>query len=141
MENKIEASCWIKSKNQLMTTKKTSTGVQGGVFKALQDYLDLGDLPSFKAVPPLAAGIAMRGETCWALIAGLMAIGIVTASEQSEDANAFINSLSVGFKLARKLEKEFGSTSCTKIQTDKLGKFYNLADLKQYKAFIEAGVT
>jgi len=74
--------------------EKEFHGCSRCVFKSLQDYLDLGDVSSFKASTPLAAGIAMRGETCGALVAGLMAIGIVTASEQFEDANAFTNSLS-----------------------------------------------
>ncbi len=40
---------------------------------------------------------------------------------------------------AQGYEKEFGTTNCTKIQTDRLGRFYSLADPEQYKAFIEAG--
>jgi C_GCAxxG_C_C family probable redox protein len=119
--------------------EKEFHGCSRCVFKPLHEYLDLGDLPAFKASTPLAAGIAMRGETCGALVAGLMAIGIVTASEQFEDVNAFTNSLATGFRFARKFEKEFGTLSCTKIQTNRLGKFYNLADPEQYKAFIKVG--
>ncbi len=40
---------------------------------------------------------------------------------------------------AHRYEKEFGTTNSTKIQTDRLGRFYSLADPEQYKAFIEAG--
>ena len=81
----------------------------------------------------------MRGETCGALIGGLLDVGIVTAKEDLKDSNALNSSLAAGFRLAKKVEKEFGSTSCTKIQTDRLGRFYSLADPEQYKAFIEAG--
>ena len=109
------------------------------VLKPLQDHLDLGDDASLKASTPLAAGVAMRGETCGALLGGLLAVGIVTASEDLKDVNALTNSLASGFRLARIVEKEFGTTNCTKIQTDKLGRFYSLADPEQYKAFIEAG--
>ena len=119
--------------------EKEFHGCSRCVFKALQDYLDLGDVPSLKASTPLAAGIAMRGETCGALIGGLLAVGIVTAKEDLKDSNALNNSLAAGFRLARKVEKEFGTTNCTKIQTDRLGRFYSLADPEQYKAFIEAG--
>ena len=87
----------------------------------------------------MAAGVAMRGETCGALLGGLLAVGIATASEDFQDVNALTNSLASGFRLARIVEKEFGTTNCTKIQTDKLGRFYSLADPEQYKAFIEAG--
>ena len=109
------------------------------VLKPLQDNLDLGDEASLKASTVLAAGVAMRGETCGALLGGLLAVGIATASEDLKDVNALTNSLAAGFRLARKVEKEFGTTNCTKIQTDRLGKFYSLADPEQYKAFIEAG--
>ena len=109
------------------------------VLKPLQEHLDLGDDESFKASTPMAAGVAMRGETCGALIGGLMAVGLAFASESMDDADALINALAAGFRLARKVEKAFGTTNCTKIQTDQLGRFYSLADPKQYQAFIEAG--
>ena len=35
------------------------------VLKPLQDHLGLGDDSSLKASTTLAAGVAMRGETCW----------------------------------------------------------------------------
>jgi C_GCAxxG_C_C family probable redox protein len=109
------------------------------VIKPLQDHLGLGDDQSLKASTPMAAGVAMRGETCGALLGGLMAVGMATASEDMGDADALRNSLAAGFRLARKVEKEFGTTNCTRIQTDRLGRFYNLADPEQYQAFIKAG--
>ena len=109
------------------------------VLKALQDHFELGDGNSLKASTPLAAGVAMRGETCGALLGGLLAIGIVTAQEDLKDSNALNNSMAAGFRLARKVEREFGTTNCTKIQTDRLGRFYSLADPEQYNEFIEAG--
>lgn len=109
------------------------------VLKPLQDHLGLGDDSSLKASTTLAAGVAMRGETCGALLAGLLAVGIVTANEDLKDTGALTDSLVSGFRLAKKFEMEFGTTNCTKLQADKLGKFYSLADPEQYKAFIEAG--
>lgn len=109
------------------------------VLKPLQDNLNLGDVASLKASTPLAAGVAMRGETCGALLGGLMALGVDIASEDLRDVNALTNTLAAGFRLARNVEKAFGTTNCTKIQTERLGRFYSLADPEQYKAFIEAG--
>lgn len=94
------------------------------VLKPLQDHLDLGDEASLRASTPLAAGVAMRGETCGALLGGLLAVGMATAENDFEDANALADSLAAGFRLAKKVEKEFGSTNCTEIQTKKLGRFY-----------------
>jgi C_GCAxxG_C_C family probable redox protein len=119
--------------------EKEFHGCSRCVLKPLQDHLNLGNDASFKASTPLAAGVAMRGETCGALLGGLMAVGMATASEDMTDADALRNCLAAGFRLARKVEKEFGTTNCTRIQTDKLGQFYSLADPEQYEAFIEAG--
>ena len=69
----------------------------------------------------------------------MLAVGIITAQEDLKDSNVLNNSLAAGFRLARKVEKEFGTTNCTMIQTERLGRFYSLADPEQYKAFIEAG--
>jgi len=68
--------------------EKEFHGCSRCVFKALQDHLDLGDGPTLKASTPLAAGVAMRGETCGALLGGMLAVGIVTAEEDLKDSNA-----------------------------------------------------
>jgi C_GCAxxG_C_C family probable redox protein len=109
------------------------------VLKPIQDHLKLGGAQSLKAPTPLAAGVAMRGETCGALLGGMLAIGVATASEDFDDADALRNSLASGFRFARLVEKEFGTTNCTRIQEDKLGSFYSLADPEQYAEFIEKG--
>lgn len=109
------------------------------VLKPLQDHLNLGDEASLKASTPLAAGVAMRGETCGAFLGALLAVGIATASGELKDTGALADSLASGFRLARIVEKELGTTNCTEIQKDKLGRFYSLADPKEYEAFIEAG--
>lgn len=119
--------------------EKVFHGCSRCVFKALQDHLNLGDGATLRASTPLAGGVAMGGETCGALLGGLLAVGIVTAREDLKDWDALINSLGAGFRLVRKVQKEFGTTNCTKIQIDKLGRFYNVTDPAQYDAFIEAG--
>jgi C_GCAxxG_C_C family probable redox protein len=109
------------------------------VLKALQDHLNLGNDVSLKASTPLAGGVALRGEVCGALLGGLLAVGMVTANEDMKDSGGLFSSLSVGFRLAKKVEKELGSTTCAEIQKIGLGRSYNLADGEQYKEFVEAG--
>jgi C_GCAxxG_C_C family probable redox protein len=138
-DNKSRAELLDKIEKEAHAYERDFHGCSRCVLKPLQDNLDLGDDASLKASTTLAAGVAMRGETCGALLGGLLAVGIATASEDLKDVNALTNSLAAGFRLARNVEKEFGTTNCTKIQTDKLGRFYSLADPEQYKAFIEAG--
>lgn len=137
--NKSRAELLDKIEKEAHDYERDFHGCSRCVLKPLQDNLDLGDDASLKASTTLAAGVAMRGETCGALLGGLLAVGIATASEDLKDVNALTNSLAAGFRLARNVEKEFGTTNCTKIQTDKLGRFYSLADPEQYNAFIEAG--
>jgi C_GCAxxG_C_C family probable redox protein len=138
-DNKSRAELLDRIEKEAHDYERDFHGCSRCVLKPLQDNLDLGDDASLKASTTLAAGVAMRGETCGALLGGLLAVGIATASEDLKDVNALTNSLAAGFRLARNVEKEFGTTNCTKIQTDKLGRFYSLADPEQYKAFIEAG--
>ena len=99
----------------------------------------MGSNEVFKAGSALAAGVAKRGETCGALLGGLIALGIVTAKEDFGDAGALANSMGLGFRLARLIEKELGSTNCAEIQKSKLGKSYNFADPNQYKEFVADG--
>ncbi|MBW1780937.1 MAG: C_GCAxxG_C_C family protein [Deltaproteobacteria bacterium] len=119
--------------------EKDFHGCSRCVLKPLQTHLNLGDVATLKASTPLAAGVAMRGETCGAFLGGLLAVGIATASSDIKDTDALTNSLASGFRFARIVEKELGSTNCTTIQTDKLGRYYNIADPEQYEAFIKAG--
>ena len=119
--------------------EKNHHGCSRSALKALQDHLNLGDGLIFKASTPLAAGIAMRGETCGALLAGLLAVGIVTASENIEDEEAFNQSMIAGFRLVRRFEKEFGSITCGELQKRRLGRPFNMADPDDYQEFIKAG--
>jgi C_GCAxxG_C_C family probable redox protein len=119
--------------------EKSHHGCSRSALKALQDHLNLGNSLIFKASTPLAAGIAMRGETCGALLAGLLAVGMVTASEKMEDEKAFNDSMIAAFRLVRRFEKEFGSITCGELQKRRLGRAFNMADPDDYQEFIEAG--
>ena len=119
--------------------EKSYHGCSRSALKALQDHLNLGDGLIFKASTPLAAGIAMKGETWGALLAGLLAVGMATASEKMEDEEAFNQSMIAGFRLVRRFEKEFGSITCGELQKTRLGRPFNMADPDDYQEFIKAG--
>lgn len=108
------------------------------VVQALLDHLKLGDGSVFKASIPLAAGIAMKGETCGALIGGIMILGLALGSDNIEDEN-WMDSLIAGYRLFRRFEKEIGSTSCGEIQQARLGRAFNIADPEDYEEFKKAG--
>ena len=109
------------------------------VLLSLQEHLNLGNDLTFQASTPLAGGVAMRGETCGALLGGLLAVGLVTASKEIEDEAASFGSMAAGFRYARRFEKAIGSSICRHIMEARLGRFFNLADPKEYEQFKEAG--
>ena len=108
------------------------------VMQSLLDHLKLGDSSTFKASIPLCAGVAMRGETCGALLGGVMALGLASGKENIEDED-WMESVIAGYRLCRRFEKEIGSTSCREIQRARLGRAFNFADLNDYAEFEKAG--
>lgn len=109
-------------------------------FRALQDYLNLGDGSTLLASTPLAGGIVMMGDTCGALLGGILAIGLATASQNMEDEAALINTMANGYRYVRRFVRAIGSSRCRDIQTVKLGRSFNLLDPKEYERAKEAGI-
>ena len=79
------------------------------------------------------------GDSCGALTAGIMALGIVCGRENIENFSELQASLAPARRLYRRFQKEFGSGLCRDIQTSRLGRFFNIADAKEYEEFERAG--
>ena len=92
-------------------------------FIALQESFDLEDGGILKALTPLP-GIALRGETCGAVIGSLMALGLVYGRdrEQLDDWSSYIRSLPSARRFCRSFEAEYGSTMCGDIVEAEFGK-------------------
>ncbi|MBI4286367.1 MAG: C-GCAxxG-C-C family protein [Chloroflexi bacterium] len=114
-------------------------GCARSVYRALQEHLHLGDGSVFMAATPLAGGIAMRGETCGALLGGLLAVGLVTASTDMKDEVTSLNAMVAGFRLYHRFEKAMAGSRCRELQTARFGRFYNLADPADFEMFGQAG--
>jgi len=110
------------------------------VLKALQDNLNIGDILTLKSASALATGVALMGDSCGALIAGVIALGIVNGREDLADFPALQASLAPARRLYRWFRNEFGSAICRDIQTSLFGRFFNLADPEEYKKAQEAGL-
>jgi C_GCAxxG_C_C family probable redox protein len=106
---------------------------------ALQKQFSFGNDETLKASTPLAAGVAFKGEVCGALIGGIMALGILTASQDLSDSKTMGKAMATGYKLYNRFVKEMGTANCFKIQEMKLGRHFNLADPKEYEDFQKAG--
>ena len=96
-------------------------------FLALQEQFGLDNGAILKALTGFP-GIALRGETCGAVVGCLMALGLVYGRERLDDWEGYRRALRHGRKFCRSFEKEFGSTMCGDIVESVFGKRYNLAN-------------
>ena len=122
------------------------SGCSQSVLGALQEEFDIGDMQSFKAATVHSGGFR-RGETCGALIGGLMGLGLAIGRERMEDTDTYQKAMDVSDEISRRfkeeLRKQFGSgqelksTLCTEIQERVLGRSFEFP--REYEAFLEAG--
>ena len=135
--------CMEELLNEIEETAHNYTIEFGGyarcVLKAIQDHLEIGNGVGLKGLTPLACGGVIRGDTCEALLGGLFAIGLVTASEDLRDSDAASNSMVAGLELVREVEREFGTTNCAKMRAERFERNFELFDPEQHKAFIREG--
>jgi C_GCAxxG_C_C family probable redox protein len=125
------------------------SGCSQSVILALQEELDIGDLESFKAATVLSGGVARRGETCGALLGGLMALGLVVGREDIQDTPRYHKALEVAYEIAdafqKRLTEEYGfkkpldSTLCRDIQVRVYGRSFDLWEPDGIQAFLDAG--
>lgn len=96
-------------------------------FIVLKEQYKLDDGAILKALTPFP-GIALRGETCGAVIGSMMALGLLYGRETLDDQQGFLASLSPARTFCYRFEKELGSTRCGDILEAKFGKRYDLTD-------------
>jgi len=105
-------------------------------FAVLQHEFDLDGGPILKALTPFP-GIALRGETCGAVIGCLMAIGMVYGRDNLDDWKGYLASLPPSRRFCRRFEEEQGSTACADLLEINFGHRYDLAnrvDILKYAA-------
>jgi len=107
-------------------------------FAVLQEEFSLEGGPILRALTPFP-GIALRGETCGAVIGSLMAIGMVYGRDSLDDWRGYIGSLPSARRFCRAFEKEHGSTACEAIVEAVLGRRYNLADPAEALEYASSG--
>ena len=88
-------------------------------FLVLKEQFNLDDGMIVKALTPFP-GIALRGETCGAVIGSLMALGLVFGRDNIDDMPGYLRSLPPARKFCRQFEKEQGNTMCGAILEAKL---------------------
>ena len=119
--------------------EKQYHGCSRCVLIPIQKHLGLGNSQVALASTPLAGGIALTGDTCGALLGGLLAVGLAVADEDVENSQAFLDTMGSGFRFLRRFRKEFGATTCRDLQTARLGAYYSMASPEEYEEFVKAG--
>jgi len=107
-------------------------------FVSLQAQFGLEGGAVLKALTPFP-GIALRGETCGAVVGSLMALGLVFGREELDDQAGFAASLVRAREFCHRFEKELGSTMCCEIIDAEFGKKYDLSDPVQLAEWQAAG--
>jgi C_GCAxxG_C_C family probable redox protein len=107
-------------------------------FAVLQQEFGLEGGTILKALTPFP-GIALRGETCGAVVGCLMAIGLVYGRDDLDDWKGFVASLGRSRRFCRQFEEQHGSTSCANLLEAKLGRRFNLADRGESAEYVAAG--
>ena len=114
-------------------------GCTRSVLQAIQSHLHLGDGEAIKASTALAGGVARMGETCGALIGGIMAIGLVLGREELENIQAYRNTMEASYKLYNRFKLETGSTICFGIQKRLLGRSFDFKRDEEAEKWYRAG--
>jgi C_GCAxxG_C_C family probable redox protein len=109
-------------------------------FLSLQEVFELEDGSILKALTPFP-GIALRGETCGAVIGSLMALGIVfgRGKEDLDNWSRYTQSLRPARKFCRTFESEYGSTMCADVVEKQFGRRFNLADPVESMEWLSEG--
>jgi C_GCAxxG_C_C family probable redox protein len=107
-------------------------------FIVLQEQFGLDNGSILKALTGFP-GIALRGETCGAVVGCLMALDLVYGREKLDDWEGYGRALRHGRKFCRGFEKELGSTMCGNIVESIFGKRYNLANPVEAEEWQKAG--
>jgi len=87
----------------------------------------------------LAGGVARSGETCGALIAAIMAIGMVAGRRKIEDVDTYQSCMKIAYEVRDKFLERVGHTLCPEIQKILLGRSYRLYDDEERQMFHDAG--
>lgn len=108
-----------------------------GTLLALQEEFGLGNAQTLKAATAMP-GIALRGETCGAVMGAIMALGIAMGREKADDFNAVQITTKAARKLCRRFEEQFGSCNCRDVQHRIFGRSFNLANAGDQAEFVKS---
>lgn len=107
-------------------------GCARSVLNAIQHHLNLESdaiLALAKASIPIGGGVARNGESCGALLGGLMAIGLAYGSGRMEDSRtspAYQETLEHAMRFSDRFKLEIGALRCHDVHKVLFGRHYDL---------------
>lgn len=139
----MDAAGSHKESDEVLAQKARDTLARCGncaqaTFAVLQDEFDLEGRAILKALTAFP-GIALRGETCGAVVGALMAMGLVYGRQDLDDRRGYLASLPSARRFCTAFEGKHGSTSCQPILEGKLGRKLNLMDRGEALEYSELG--
>lgn len=114
-------------------------GCSRSVLYALQGHLHLEGGGALKASTALAGGIARMGETCGALIGGIMAIGLVLGRKDLADIQAYRDTMAASYQMYDRFKEEMGGTTCFEIQKKLFGRSFDFKRDEDAEEWYKAG--
>ncbi len=104
---------------------------------AVMEEFGFGDIKIITALSSLP-GVALTGETCGAVLGGLVALSTYFGNDDLLDYSANVRSYAQSRKFIYLFEKELGTTKCRHIHENVIfGIYHNVADPQEgYRAFV-----
>lgn len=131
-----------KAANLAYEYQEKYRGCSQCVLKALEDSLGLDSGLALKATTALSGGVAMMGESCGALLGGVVAIGLAFGRERLEEgwwtSRGYTEAHYYAAELCDRFKEELGSTKCRDILKARLGSF-DLRKKEAVRRLISAG--
>lgn len=107
-------------------------------FAVLDQYLKLDGHQTQKGLAVLP-GVALRGETCGAVLGCLMAIGLAFGPEKPGDHTGFLQAIPPARRFCRAFEAEKGSTMCAELLKSQLGQSFDLSRSSDFAEYVHCG--
>lgn len=107
-------------------------------FAVLQEQFDLPWEAIHRGLSTFP-GLGFTGETCGAVIGSLMALNLVFGYEAGDEAPKRKKAYLKAQDLLRRFEEERGTTTCRGIHEAATGRWHDLMDPAEAKAYAEAG--
>lgn len=119
--------------------EKENRGCAQSVLAALQDVFNIRNDEVFRAASALSGGCGLTTHgTCGALSGAVMAMGMMFGRERSDFKDAEKKRLiayGMARRMAEKFEARYGSVVCCEIQTNYLGRNFDLWSSADYVHF------